>query len=186
MLLHSNWIRALQMVSQEKSPQARELQIRDSVKYRASSKWIILNVYTCTHHFLLSHEHILSAWSLPSPKGPRHIIWGKQLHTAHMYERQLYELQWAEDSGSRRQLLTAPLSALLLHHRPSEEQEVSVFESLWLSMSMHFSRTVCRWLINLLNLTLVTVLFFHFWTEPGVLILFPAQSSTIFCMQAGA
>lgn len=140
LVLHSNWIRALQMVSQEKSPLARELQIRSGVKRRASSKWIILNVYTCTRRFLLSHEHILSAWSVQSPKGPRHIIWGKQLH---IYERQLYVLHWAGDSSSMREPLTAPLSALLLHHWGSGSEQHNVC----LSVSMHCSRmqviTVC-------------------------------------------
>lgn len=50
--------------TREKSPQHSELQIRGSVKQQASREWIILNVYTCTHHFLLSDKHILSAWSL--------------------------------------------------------------------------------------------------------------------------
>ncbi len=64
MPLHSNWIRLYRWLYKGEKPPASELLIRGSVKQQASSEWIILNVYTCTHHFLLSDRHILSAWSL--------------------------------------------------------------------------------------------------------------------------
>lgn len=84
-------------LQEREKPPASEPKIRDSVKQRASSEWIILNVYTCTHHFLLSDKHILSAWSLWRVPKDLSILSEGSSFTERIWKT-MSLLYWAEDS----------------------------------------------------------------------------------------
>lgn len=74
------------------------LQIWGSGKWQTSSKCRILNVYTCSHHFLLSDKRILSAWSLCRvPRDLSKLSEGSSF--AECIWKTVSLLHWAEDSG---------------------------------------------------------------------------------------
>ncbi len=68
----------------------------------ASEQWVnnieCLHLYTSL--FFIRQAHLVCLESLESPKGPRHIIWGKQIHRAHVKDSVSAALSWRQQRGN--------------------------------------------------------------------------------------